>query len=140
MMERMFRPLVLAAVSAAALVALGPAALAQQEKVVADGKGEYVENCAVCHGESGKGDGRMAEILNVPPTDLTTIAKRSGGTFPFWPIYAKIDGEEPVKGHMFSLMPIWFERFQHDESKPGYLPAHVRILELVHYLESIQAK
>lgn len=27
-----------------------------------------------------------------------------------------------------------------DDTKPGYLPAHLRVLVLTHYLESIQGK
>jgi mono/diheme cytochrome c family protein len=140
MADHGFHPGILAAALVAALVALPGAAFAQQENVLRDGKAEYVENCAVCHGASGKGDGRMAEILNIPPSDVTQISKRNNGVFPFWHVYATIDGEFPIKGHMFSPMPIWVQRFEQDERKPGYLPAHVRILELVHYLESIQAK
>jgi mono/diheme cytochrome c family protein len=135
-----FRPAVLVAALAAAFAALSSAAFAQQELVLRDGKSEYAENCAVCHGDSGKGNGRLAEILNIPPPDLTQISKRNNGVFPFWHVYQTIDGEYPVKGHMFSPMPIWVERFGEDESKPGYMPAYVRMLVLVHYLESIQEK
>ena len=131
-----------AVVSVLALLAIPSArpAFGQQAAVIADGKADYEQNCVGCHGSEAKGDGRMAEILTIKPPNLTRIAERNHGVFPFWKVYATIDGEEAVKGHMFTPMPLWWDRFKQDEKKPGYLPAHVRILEITHYLESIQLK
>ena len=42
--------------------------------------------------------------------------------------------------HETFQMPQFWQRFRDDESKPGYLPAAVRILLLTHYVESLQAK
>ena len=122
-----------------ALVALaaGPA-LATQDEVVAAGKREYLDNCVACHGESGKGDGRMAEILVIKPADLTQIAKRNNGVFPFWHVYGVIEGTVPTRGHVY--MPNWRARFKAEESKPGYDYAYIRVLTLTHFLESIQEK
>lgn len=114
--------------------------LADQEKVIADGREDYELNCAACHGPRGRGDGPMAELLVVPPADLTRIAKGNGGAFPFWRIYKIIEGREPLKGHETFQMPLFDNRFRHDEGKPGYLPAHIRVLLLTHYVESLQAK
>lgn len=113
-------------------------AQAQQQKVIADGKDEFQHNCVACHGDAGKGDGRLAELLTVKPADLTQIAKKNGGTFPFWQAYGIIEGKVPVKGHAY--MPDWESRFKADEPKPGYAYAYLRILTLTHYLESIQEK
>ena len=52
--------------------------LAQQPKFDF-GKREYVSNCAVCHGLTGKGDGVYKELLNKSPSDLTSIAKANQG-------------------------------------------------------------
>jgi len=49
-----------------------------------------------------------------------------------------ISGKAQVAGHQTFQMPEYWEHFRRDEAKPGYLPAHVRILLLTHYLDSIQ--
>ena len=38
--------------------------------------------CASCHGRDGKGNGRVAPALKVPPPDLTRLAQQNRGTFP----------------------------------------------------------
>ena len=114
------------------------AASAQEAQVIAEGKAEYQRHCQACHGESGAGDGPMAEILVLAPADLTAIAKANGGSFPFWRVYRAVDGSQAVSGHQTFQMPGYWSRFRGDEGKPGYAPAHIRILLLTHYLDSIQ--
>ena len=106
--------------------------------MIAEGAAEYQHHCQACHGEAGRGDGPMAKILVLPPTDLTAIAKAKGGNFPFWRVYRAIDGAQEVSGHETFQMPGYWARFREDEGKPGYAPAHVRILLLTHFVESIQ--
>lgn len=133
-------PAALGLLLAPALLGAPRPGLADQEKVIADGREDYELHCAACHGPRGRGDGEMAELLVVAPTDLTRIADDAGGAFPFWRIYKVIEGREPVKGHETFQMPLFDNRFRRDESKPGYLPAHIRVLLLTHYVESLQAK
>ena len=71
--------------------------LAQEKEVTTAGKNVYNQNCAVCHGREGKGDGGAVSLLTVKPADLTQIAKKNGGAFPFWKVYRIIDGREEVK-------------------------------------------
>lgn len=132
-----------ASLSAGLLMESSGEAHAQQgpdTQVISDGKGDYEWQCASCHGPGGKGDGPMAKILVTPPTDLTTIAKKNGGVFPFWRIYRVISGKTKVPGHEAFQMPDFWKRFSGQAWEFGLLPPHVRILELTHYVESLQQK
>ncbi len=44
------------------------------DAVLAKGKAAFKDNCAQCHGETGKGDGPMAGMLKEPPADLSDPA------------------------------------------------------------------
>ncbi len=116
--------------------------LAQEEEVTTAGRTEYERSCAVCHGREGKGDGGAATMLTVKPADLTQISKKNGGNFPFWRVYGVIDGREEVKGHGDHDMPIWGTEFRMEAGTTTTAQSQVRgrILELVYYLQSIQAK
>ena len=115
---------------------------AQESEVVASGKYEFHQNCVICHGVDGKGDSIMMNLnlLADKPPDLTQLSKQHGGKFPFWQVYRIIDGREPVKGHGTPDMPIWGDLFDMQEGKslPSETKAAGRILNLVHYLQSIQ--
>ena len=41
------------------------------DAVLAKAKTVYEENCLMCHGENGKGDGPMAGMLKEKPTDIS---------------------------------------------------------------------
>ena len=112
---------------------------AQQAKVLSEGAGDYTRYCAACHGSEGHGDGEMASILVKPPSDLTLITV-GFDEFPFWRVYAIIAGDEPVPGHDTFQMPQVRARMKADEGKPGYLPAHIRVLLLTHYIEGLQSR
>lgn len=130
----------LAAVIVAATVPLHRAP-AQEMEVIAAGELEYQRNCAVCHGVDGKGQGLMKRFLTVAPADLTTLAKKNSGRFPFWQTYRIIDGREEVRGHGSQEMPVWGARFRADaggEDSPGRAQAAGRLLSLVFYLQHIQ--
>ena len=45
--------------------------VASSDAVLAKAKTVYEENCLMCHGEAGKGDGPMASMLKEKPTDLS---------------------------------------------------------------------
>ncbi len=63
---------------------------AQSGQAVDIGLRDYLNCCAVCHGESGKGDGPLAAQLKTTVSDLTEIQKNNGGVFPFDRLYRVI--------------------------------------------------
>ena len=107
------------------------------------GQAEFLNSCAACHGTDGRGDGQMAEVLNTPPADLTRIAERNGGSFPYWKVFATIDGRYIVPGHGERDMPVWGRQFI-DEDIATYGPSGgeivttERIHELTTYVETLQ--
>ena len=115
---------------------------AQEKEVATAGKVVYDQNCAVCHGQHAKGDGGAVSVLTQKPADLTQIAKKNGGDFPFWKVYGTIDGRQEVKAHGTRDMPIWGQEFRLQAGTGAAAESQVRgrILELVYYLQSIQAQ
>ncbi|MCK5121836.1 MAG: cytochrome c [Methylococcales bacterium] len=72
------------------------------------GKYEFEENCASCHGITGKGDGPLSRVFLMKPyVDLTTLAKRNSGVFPVQRVYEIIDGRQEVEAHGPRTMPVW---------------------------------
>jgi mono/diheme cytochrome c family protein len=137
MINKTHNRLAVAALLACLPVAAIQPAYAQRARVVAEAAEDYTLYCAACHGDQGRGDGELASVLVKPASDLTGIAGRYDG-FPFWRIYAMVAGDEPVPGHDTFQMPQFAERMKSDEEKPGFYPAHIRVLLLTHYLESLQ--
>jgi mono/diheme cytochrome c family protein len=78
------------------------------------GKFVYLDNCASCHGATGKGDGPMRAYLIKAPSDLTTITQRNHGTFPHQRIWETIDGRASAEPgpHGSREMPIWGNEFK----------------------------
>jgi mono/diheme cytochrome c family protein len=99
----------------------------------------YKAFCASCHGETGKGNGPVADTLRRPPADLTGISARAGGVFPRTQVIAIIDGRNPVPGHGSSGMPVWGDALRRTEGNDEAI-IHRRIEALVMHLRSIQVK
>ena len=59
------------------------------------GRAEYMQRCALCHGETGNGRGKLAASLTPQPGDFTTpgmLAKRSD-----WELYLAVrDGGQAI--------------------------------------------
>jgi len=134
------------ALGGAAVVALPMLAAGQQPKVDL-GKREYDSNCAVCHGVKGKGDGPYAGIVNTRIPDVTTLAKRNNGVFPFARIYETIDGTQMLKAHGTRDMPIWGNDYKVKGAEyymeVPYDPemyVRARILALTEYVYRLQEK
>lgn len=132
-----FGSLIVSVVLAVSLFPNASAASARA-KILDEARQDFQENCVACHGADATGSGTLGGRLVRAPKDLTEISARNGGTYPFWRIFEIIAGETQVEGHDTFQMPEYSKRMRGDDFAPGYLPAHVRILSLTHYLESIQ--
>ena len=113
------------------------------------GKREYENNCAVCHGMTGKGNGPYAGIIDTKVPDMTVLQKNNNGVFPFDRVYQTIDGRMEVKAHGTRDMPIWgneyndkaaeyYSDYLRDYSAKGFIRG--RILALVNHIYSLQSK
>ena len=84
--------------SMALLVLAGSAILAWAQDPE-QGSTLYRHHCASCHGERGNGNGPLAPVLTVKPTDLRTIAVRHDGDFPRELLGRIIGGDEVIAAH-----------------------------------------
>jgi len=104
----------------------------------ASGQEMFRAYCASCHGVEGAGDGPAAPALKMPPTDLTSLSRKNGGTFPAMRVRNSIkDGAPPEHGS--KEMPVWgpiLSSVSGDNS--GVVDQ--RVSNLVKYLQSIQVK
>lgn len=102
----------------------------------------YLRYCGACHGMKGKGDGSVGKLLETKPTDLTQIAKKSGGDFPFNKVMQVIDGRTTVRAHGDADMPVWGEVFQEKPTWEIGRRAEVlgKVMVLTEYVRSIQEK
>lgn len=126
-------------------VALAAGAAQAQDSAIILGKSTFGARCALCHGEDGKGGGEIAGLFRVPPADLTKMAERNDGTFPFARVYSIIVDGMDQAGHGDSKMPIWGDYFIADALEDRGVKmsdavdiATGRVLSLTYYLESIQ--
>lgn len=123
----------------------GASACAEEDTAVGDAKlGEalYTTHCAVCHGLEARGNGPMAPVLLVQPSDLTSLTTRHGGVFPLERVTARIDGRDPLVAHG-SDMPVYGGFFEGrdvalrtDAGQP--LMTSQPIADLVAWLRTIQ--
>ena len=129
-----------------AIVAMMPAvALAEGGSSV--GEREFNNRCASCHGMNGKGNGPVAELLSVGLPDLTTLATRNDGKFPYDRVFQLIDGRMIIGAHGTREMPVWGDEFndaaiERYNDFPGSVSGEVyvagRILSITKHLQSMQ--
>ena len=112
-----------------------------QKSALATGAKFYRENCAVCHGNDGKGNGpppSSSSFTEIPP-DLTTLAKRHDGKFPDAYVESVLRNGAPVPDHGPAEMPVWGMILK-ATTKADEAKITQRIKNLIDYLKSIQAK
>ncbi len=123
-------------------------ATAQEKKIehvkarhtsAASGQEMYMSYCAVCHGKDAKGGGPAAEALKVAPADLTSLAQKNGGKYPFDRVTSVLRGQANLAAHGNEDMPVWGPIFwKMSGGHEGEVA--LRVTNLNKYLESLQAK
>jgi len=102
----------------------------------------YLRYCSACHGAKGKGDGTVGSLMQTKPTDLTQIARKNDGQFPFGRVMQMIDGRNMVRAHGDPDMPVWGEIFKEQPTWDMGRRAEVlgKLMVITEYLRSIQEK
>ena len=103
------------------------------------GKEMFDSYCAVCHGKDAKGSGPAAQAMKTPPTNLTALAKNSGGKYPAPHVAAVIRGQAMTPSHGSQDMPVWGPLFS-SISQGHESQVQQRITNLTDYIETLQAK
>lgn len=122
-----------------AISGAGPAADERQlpRTYVPSGQQMYKQYCAACHGADGKGHGPAASYLKAPPPDLTTLAKRHLGKFPYQYVSNVLEFGTGPSVHGSSDMPTWGPIFRYFD-KQNETIVRQRIKNLCDYLASLQ--
>ncbi|MET0987501.1 MAG: cytochrome c [Steroidobacteraceae bacterium] len=110
------------------------------EYLLMSGKDLYERFCASCHGMSGHGDGPVAKFFKVEVPDLTLIARRHGGKYPYAQVEKIIDGRFIIGAHGTRTMPVWGEEIARTErgNPDSEEVTRITVERLSDYLWSIQ--
>lgn len=132
----------------AALLALGMGFADQSNQTVTltanktsptSGKQMYSSYCAPCHGVDGRGNGPIAPVLKVPPTNLTVLSRNNHGKFPDSHIVTVLQNGTELRAHGTQEMPIWGPIFgKMNVTTPQ--DKLLRISNVSRYLETLQVK
>jgi mono/diheme cytochrome c family protein len=101
------------------------------------GQQMYTQYCAACHGADAKGHGPLAVVLKTPPADLSTLAKRHEGKFPYEYVSSVLEFGPGFPAHGSSDMPTWGPIFRYYD-KRNERAVKQRIRTLCEYLASLQ--
>jgi mono/diheme cytochrome c family protein len=109
---------------------------------LAQGRADFNKHCAPCHSEDARGNGPEVKVIpGIKPKDLTTIAARNGGVFPYRQVEDTIDGRKIVPSHKRFDMPFWGVNFQqqgHEFTRESDAKAKKRIDAIVDYVATLQ--
>jgi len=97
----------------------------------------YRQLCAACHGNDLKGNGPAPYPFKDMPPDLTTLARRHGGTFPDAYVSRVLRDGVPLPAHGPAEMPIWGADFTAGEGL-GETQVTLRITNLTNYIKAHQ--
>lgn len=99
------------------------------------GYDEYMRYCSACHGESGQGDGPVANVLNPRPPSLRNLHGRYGKPLAT-SLVAYVMGTTMPRAHGTSDMPVWGRNLAMPDGNDS--EAVHTIWRIVDFLESIQ--
>jgi mono/diheme cytochrome c family protein len=100
------------------------------------GRDSFETFCGSCHGAAGRGDGPVASQLRTKPPDLSVLAQRNGGAFPFDRIESFVTGTgRTLAAHGTTEMPVWGATFRAFETDTR---VRERIRNLVRHIETLQ--
>lgn len=76
---------------------------------IAHGLGAYEENCTLCHGVGGRGDGPLRTVSPVPPADLTAqhAATHTAGDMYWWLTHGIPESNMPSFAETLSVEDRW---------------------------------
>jgi cytochrome c5 len=103
------------------------------------GADEFQRYCALCHGADGRGMGPLSDVdaMKKRAADLSQIALRNNGVFPFSKVANTISVGGSLAAHVPSRMMAW-EKIFSVESDP--VRAKAIIFEVTSYVERLQEK
>jgi hypothetical protein len=106
---------------------------------ISEGREQYLEHCAACHGIKADGHGPLEHELKAPPADLRLLSRRYGNPLPEDQIARFMDGRADVKAHGPRDMPVWGEEmWQYPEGSGNPNQVSDSVAHIIHYLQSIQ--
>ena len=116
------------------------------DEALEQGKADFMQLCAPCHGANAKGDGPEVSHLNKRPADLTQVTAKYG-RFPEDRVFQTIAGIDMPEGHGTREMPSWGDVFvsegvgkstKLEDAMKASDDASRRIAGLMRYIETIQ--
>jgi mono/diheme cytochrome c family protein len=99
----------------------------------------YRTFCASCHGETGKGDGPVADLTDPRACDLTNLRRKAGGQFPRAYVVGVLDGTRPIAGHGAPAMPNWRSVLRRGAGNDERV-VRARLEALATHVETLQVK
>lgn len=111
----------------------------RQPAYIPSGERMYKQYCSACHGADAKGNGPTASTLKKAPPDLTTLAKRHLGKFPYDYVSGVLRFSPGSSAHGSPEMPTWGRIFEVLD-KNNEEAVQQRIINLCNYLASLQQK
>jgi mono/diheme cytochrome c family protein len=103
----------------------------------ASGKAMYEEYCAACHGNKADGHGPAEPALKTVPADLTMLARRNDGKFPYRHFDLVLRFGARTLAHRSKDMPVWAPLFA-SLNDGREVVVQQRIFNLARYVESLQ--